>query len=105
MDAAVAFAEQEREAGEVVTQRFDAVGLAADEAGQGLVNRAVVGGEPVVQELKELAELGRVGEGQAEVRCRCPAAWRMAVVTGCRLRWSRPGTATRRLTGWPASRR
>jgi hypothetical protein len=57
----------------------------------------VVGGEPVVQELQELAELH--GVVQAEVHRRCPAAWQMAMVTSSRLRWSRPGMASRRLTG------
>jgi len=99
---AVAFAEQESEAGEVVAQRLDAVGVAADEAGQGLVERAAVGREPVVQELQELAELHRIVQG--EVHDRCPAAWRIAVVTSSRLRWSMPGMASRRLTGWPTAR-
>src|ERR1700757_2419980 len=101
---AVALAEQEREAGEVVAERLDAVGVAADEAGQGLVGRAVVGGEPVVQELRELAEFHGVVGGQAGAHWPCPAAWRMAVVTRCRLRWSMPGMASRRLTGWSAAR-
>jgi hypothetical protein len=56
---AVALAEQEREAGEVVVQRLGAVGLAADEAVEGLADRAAAGCEPVVQELQELAELDR----------------------------------------------
>jgi hypothetical protein len=37
---AVALAEQEGEAGEAVAERLDAVGVAADEAGEGLVDRA-----------------------------------------------------------------
>ena len=50
---AVTFAEQEREAGEAVAQRLGAVGLAADEALEGLADQAAVGCEPVVQELAE----------------------------------------------------
>jgi RimJ/RimL family protein N-acetyltransferase len=69
---AVAFAEQEREAGEVVAQRLNAVGVAAHEAGEELVDRAAVGREPVVQELQELAELHRIVRG--EVHGRCPPA-------------------------------
>src|SRR5262249_28334710 len=74
----------------------------ADEEGQGLAGRAVVGRQPIVQELKELAEL--YGVLRADVHWCCPAAWRMVVVTRRRLRWSRPGMTSRRLTGWPAAR-
>jgi RimJ/RimL family protein N-acetyltransferase len=80
---AVAFAEQEREAGEVVAQRLNAVGVAAHEAGEELVDRAAVGREPVVQELQELAELHRIVRAGFTT-----AAWRMAVVTSSRLWWS-----------------
>ena len=52
----VAFAGQEHEAGEVAAKRFKVVGLAADEAGQGLAEPNAVSREPVVQELEELAE-------------------------------------------------
>jgi hypothetical protein len=46
---AVPLAEQEGEAGEVVAERLDTVGVASDETGEGLVDRAAIGREPVVR--------------------------------------------------------
>src|SRR6516225_12039153 len=97
---AVASAEQEREAGEVVAERSDAVCLAADEAGQGLVERGVADREPVVQELHELGELHGIGAVEAYAHVRCPAALRW-LVTGLLLGCGRagflfPGPADRR---------
>jgi predicted nucleic acid-binding Zn ribbon protein len=42
-------------------------------------NESLTAPWPVVQELKELAEVHRVVDGHREVHCRCPAAWRTAV--------------------------
>jgi hypothetical protein len=83
--------------GEVAAQRLQAVAVDADEPGQGRAELLAVGSELVVHELQELPEFHRAA--RAEVHGCCPAAWRMAAVTSARLRGSRPGMASRRLTG------
>jgi hypothetical protein len=42
------FAEQEDEAGKVVAERFDAIGLAADEPDERFVDRALAARGPVI---------------------------------------------------------
>ena len=53
---AVGDAEEEPEPGEVVAQRAGAVGLAADEPGQGRDEGGAVGFQPVAEELEQLGE-------------------------------------------------
>jgi hypothetical protein len=101
---AVVAAEQEHEVGEVGPEGFDVVGRAADKALQGGAELGVIGREPVTQQIEELGEFHRIGGVEADVHRRCPPARRMAVVTRCRLRWSRQGITSRRLTGCPAAR-
>lgn len=51
---AVVAAEQGREAGEVVPERFDPVGMAIHELCEGVAELAVVGREPLAQEPQEV---------------------------------------------------
>src|SRR5260370_36824176 len=81
---AVGDAEEEPEPGEVLAQRVGAVGGAADEPGQGPREGAVVGFQPVAEELPPLGGLGGVPDVQGP-------GWDH--VAPCGLAQSAPGSA------------